>query len=199
MAPPLPEAPPVIAAFRPSQPVSVPRKGNRGLIIGLIIGGCVLVFLVLGVIGAWIFVRGIKPGTPKPANGLARGTTLSACSTDTSWAGEIPLPSHAGAYSNCPGYRRHLRGDCLYAGGRNPGKSTVQGDGRQAGEWHLTLAQGNDFIPDQQVLIFLFLKPGESTSGKTILVPDSKSRGTTPHVHVRWKENTVGASPSRQQ
>lgn len=49
----------------------------------------------------------------------------------------------------------------------------------------LRLTEGSRFIADQQVLIFLFLRPGESVEDTIRLVPDPSR--TTPHVHLRWK------------
>jgi hypothetical protein len=61
----------------------------------------------------------------------------------------------------------------------------------------LKFGQGTGFLPDSEVLIFLFLN-GESPSGKswTIPSPDPGSSGYSPapHVHFHWKQGT--GSPS---
>ena len=59
-------------------------------------------------------------------------------------------------------------------------RATLQGD-------VLTLAQGADMVPEFQVMLFLF---GQAASGKTLLVPNPNPNaiGSTPHVHLRWKD-----------
>jgi tetratricopeptide (TPR) repeat protein len=51
----------------------------------------------------------------------------------------------------------------------------------------LTLRQGKDFFPDQAVMIFLFLKDGETADGKVYDVSRDQGFGA-PHIHMKWKE-----------
>lgn len=52
----------------------------------------------------------------------------------------------------------------------------------------LTLRQGSDFFPDYAVLIFLFLKEGETADGTTFNITKEQGFGS-PHIHMKWKQN----------
>ncbi len=51
----------------------------------------------------------------------------------------------------------------------------------------LTLRDGKDFFPDHALVIFLFLKKGESVENR-IFEYTTKSGFGSPHVHMKWKE-----------
>ncbi len=50
----------------------------------------------------------------------------------------------------------------------------------------LTIRDGTDFFPDHAAIIFLFLKDGESASGKTYNITRTSGFGS-PHIHLQWK------------
>jgi len=52
----------------------------------------------------------------------------------------------------------------------------------------LSISDGEDFIADREVKIFLFPKPGESLENRTWKI-DPETTGSVPHVHLRWEEN----------
>lgn len=53
----------------------------------------------------------------------------------------------------------------------------------------LTLHQGEEFIPDLGVIIFLFLEEGESPEGRIFRVTGKEGFAvTTPHIHMKFKE-----------
>ena len=51
----------------------------------------------------------------------------------------------------------------------------------------LTLRQGSDFFPDYAVLVFLFLKEGETAEGRTFNITKEQGFGS-PHIHMKWKQ-----------
>ena len=50
----------------------------------------------------------------------------------------------------------------------------------------LTIRDGEDFFPDHAVMIFLFLKNGDTGEGKTYHVTGDSGFGT-PHIHMKWR------------
>jgi tetratricopeptide (TPR) repeat protein len=50
----------------------------------------------------------------------------------------------------------------------------------------LSLRQGEDFFADNEVMIFLFLKEGETLDGKTYNVSSDHGFGV-PHIHMKWR------------
>jgi DNA-directed RNA polymerase subunit RPC12/RpoP len=55
----------------------------------------------------------------------------------------------------------------------------------------LTLSQGDGFVPDFQVTVFLFTTGLQDLGGTTWLVPNPTAPSPTPHVHLRWREGTT--------
>jgi hypothetical protein len=51
-----------------------------------------------------------------------------------------------------------------------------------------SVSDGEDFLADRQVQIFLFPKAGESFENRTWKIT-SAGTGSKPHVHLRWQEN----------
>ena len=49
----------------------------------------------------------------------------------------------------------------------------------------LTIRDGKDFFPDHAVMIFLFLKKGETVEGKSFDVKRIMGFGV-PHIHIKW-------------
>jgi hypothetical protein len=52
----------------------------------------------------------------------------------------------------------------------------------------LEIRQGKDFFPDRAVMVFLFLKQGESPEGHTFTVAPGAGFGS-PHIHMKWRAN----------
>lgn len=52
----------------------------------------------------------------------------------------------------------------------------------------LTISDGEDFLADRDVKIFLFAKPGESLENRTWNIAPTTT-GMKPHVHLSWQEN----------
>lgn len=50
----------------------------------------------------------------------------------------------------------------------------------------LTIRDGEDFFPYHAVMIFLFLKDGDTGEGKTYHVTEDSGFGT-PHIHMKWR------------
>lgn len=50
----------------------------------------------------------------------------------------------------------------------------------------LAVEEGEDFIADQSVLIFLFLKPGEGLTNRTWRVTATTPTTGRPHIHLKW-------------
>jgi hypothetical protein len=57
----------------------------------------------------------------------------------------------------------------------------------------LAIEEGEDFIADQSVLIFLFLKPGEGVTNRTWKVTSATPGAGRPHVHLRWLKDDDSA------
>lgn len=52
----------------------------------------------------------------------------------------------------------------------------------------LTLRQGEEFFPDLQAKVFLFLQEGEVPSGRMFEADAKSGPGLHPHVHLGWKD-----------
>lgn len=50
----------------------------------------------------------------------------------------------------------------------------------------LTIRDGKDFFPDHALMIFLFLKKGETAAGKTFNITRT-SGFSSPHIHMKWR------------
>jgi hypothetical protein len=50
----------------------------------------------------------------------------------------------------------------------------------------LTIRDGKDFFPDHALMIFLFLKKGETAAGKIFNITRA-SGFSSPHVHMKWR------------
>ena len=50
----------------------------------------------------------------------------------------------------------------------------------------LTIRDGADLFPNHAVMVFLFLREGESPDGKTYHIPRNSDSGS-PHIHMKWK------------
>jgi regulator of sirC expression with transglutaminase-like and TPR domain len=50
----------------------------------------------------------------------------------------------------------------------------------------LTIRDGADFFPNHAVMVFLFLKEGESPDGKSYRISRTSDLGS-PHIHMKWK------------
>jgi Tfp pilus assembly protein PilF len=50
----------------------------------------------------------------------------------------------------------------------------------------LTIRDGADFFPNHAVMVFLFLKEGESPEGKSYDISRTSDFGS-PHIHMKWK------------
>lgn len=57
----------------------------------------------------------------------------------------------------------------------------------------LAIEEGEDFIADQSVLIFLFLKPGEGVTNRSWKVTSATPGAGRPHVHLRWLKDDDSA------
>jgi tetratricopeptide (TPR) repeat protein len=51
----------------------------------------------------------------------------------------------------------------------------------------LTIRDGKGFHPEHAVMVFLFLKKGETAEGKSFNVTKTSGFGS-PHIHMKWKE-----------
>jgi hypothetical protein len=71
------------------------------------------------------------------------------------------------------------------AGGRIHGESFVSASSKIE-NGILTIRDGKDFFPDHAVMIFLFLKEGETAEGKTYHVTPESGFGS-PHIHMKWR------------
>ncbi len=60
----------------------------------------------------------------------------------------------------------------------------------------LTLRQGSDFFPDYAVLVFLFLKEGETAEGRAFNITKEQGFGS-PHIHMKWKQK--GQNPPKTE
>jgi hypothetical protein len=190
--PPMASAPPPIAGvvppLRPQAPPS--RSSNRGLIIGLVVGACVLVMLGMFAVGAIFFVRAVKhevrqqqsmtPVLPPTVQTEEPSTSPpmvkdQQVATDPATV-EIPDTPVSGT----------LQGT---------GFTLTQAKLELAGKM-LKLSEGAGFIPDKQFLIFLFNAGNSPLEGKVILVPDPDQTGyqPRPHIHLRWKEGNTSKS-----
>ncbi|HEX4645748.1 MAG TPA: DUF4190 domain-containing protein [Verrucomicrobiae bacterium] len=54
----------------------------------------------------------------------------------------------------------------------------------------LTIRQGKDFFAEREMIIFLFLKPGESIQGKSYQINQKDASGapTSAQIHINWME-----------
>lgn len=50
----------------------------------------------------------------------------------------------------------------------------------------LTIRDGEDFFPNHAVMIFLFLKEGETPERKSYLISQTNA-SASPHIHMKWK------------
>ena len=50
----------------------------------------------------------------------------------------------------------------------------------------LSIEEGEEFIADQSVMIFLFPKPDEGLTNRTWQITSASPTGGRPHVHLRW-------------
>jgi hypothetical protein len=51
----------------------------------------------------------------------------------------------------------------------------------------ITLRQGKDFQPDEALVIFLFLKKGETFEGRKYEIKPTGNTGKVPHIHLQQK------------
>ena len=60
----------------------------------------------------------------------------------------------------------------------------------------IAIEEGEDFIADQSVLLFLFPKNGEGLTNRTWKVTAASPMGSRPHVHLRWlkEDGTTGTT-----
>ena len=178
-------------------------KGGGMATWGLALGYVTLVGVVAMIgavmfVGATVFTALQKQAQQRPP--LTQASPGSTSASDTA-ASDAATPDAASAPA--------IRGDPLWmrdlsraqfpdrpAAGKIHGLDFKVESAKMEKGGILTIRQGKDFFAEREMVIFLFLKPGESIQGKSYQISPKDPAGAspTPSIHIDWQEQP-GSAP----